>query len=457
MKKISIFMYLFLIMSIFISIELPVYATSIETHDHENHGDYYQEDNVIDGGDTINATYHYNSLSNGLSQTTTSSQTHYSSYLVSYFDNLTYNFGVNYKNSCGYIAMSMLLSYYDTYKKDSIVPEAYDVNSVAEGNDMVIRRNSPGVHKDIIADPLDPSNVLYGFTLSPTEYYAKMVEMSGYSLHSKLITIGGSMGFYDFSQNGTGAGTYSWQRYDVLKYYLENISGLSYSSGFTILSNTKGDSSSAYSDEIREYTIQKVKSGYPVLLSVQGPQGSHAIIAYDYDEQTDSLYTHMGWGSDTTHVTPESQGFNRYKSAMIVDLKGSHSHSNNYGVLTFVNSIPNVSYYCYCSSHIHTHDIHMHTYTSFIPINAQKHLSICDCGDTMEMFHIVRIIEPHQRYANCIDCGYLVDLWYGPPVLGELVYSKEPIYLNQYLILVIDNVMILEKNQLIIEPNKEDS
>ena len=50
----------------------------------------------------------------------------YSSFQESYFDNLTINHGMNFLGSCGYVGIDMLLSYYDTYLSDNIVPEQYD-------------------------------------------------------------------------------------------------------------------------------------------------------------------------------------------------------------------------------------------------------------------------------------------------------------------------------------------
>lgn len=53
--------------------------------------------------DVLNDEAHNAYLEEALSEETTyeSSISEYDSFLVSYFDNLTYNFGVNYKGSCG--------------------------------------------------------------------------------------------------------------------------------------------------------------------------------------------------------------------------------------------------------------------------------------------------------------------------------------------------------------------
>ena len=69
---------------------------------------------------------------------------YYDHFMESYFDNLTMNHGYNIIGSCGYVGIDMLLSYYDTYLSDNIVPEQYD--KISEGNcyNMLCRRNSPG-------------------------------------------------------------------------------------------------------------------------------------------------------------------------------------------------------------------------------------------------------------------------------------------------------------------------
>ncbi|MBR2968200.1 MAG: hypothetical protein IKC35_05460, partial [Clostridia bacterium] len=47
--------------------------------------------------------------------------TSYDTFLEAYYRGLTQNFGHNYQKSCGYVALGMLLSYYDTYLDDDII------------------------------------------------------------------------------------------------------------------------------------------------------------------------------------------------------------------------------------------------------------------------------------------------------------------------------------------------
>ena len=49
-----------------------------------------------------------------------------SNYASYYFFNLRENFGNNIFGTCSYVSIGMLLSFYDTYWDDAIIPEEYD-------------------------------------------------------------------------------------------------------------------------------------------------------------------------------------------------------------------------------------------------------------------------------------------------------------------------------------------
>ena len=152
--------------------------------------------------DDIHTSYLAGALDNNI--TYNSSIDEYDNFLVAYYDNLTYNFGVNYKNSCGYIALGMLLSYYDTYLSDNIIPEQYDISSVGVGTNTIDRRNSPGVLRDIIENSNNTSDKELKY-YSATEYYSTMESMSNISMHAKLLTIGATKGYYKFNNNSAPA------------------------------------------------------------------------------------------------------------------------------------------------------------------------------------------------------------------------------------------------------------
>lgn len=310
----------------------------------------------------------------------------YDNFMEAYFDNSTENYGINYKGSCGYVAMGLILTYYDSALNDNIVPEIYDKPSVDEDYNVISRRNSPGTNQDII--DLTDNEI---DQLTSQEYYNYVVEMSSYSLHSKLLLISESLGYYGPHRF---AGSDYPSRKQILQTYLSTVGQTNY-----VFYESPGSTSL----DVKTFTINQILQGRPVLLSIGNDYGGHACVAYDYDSTSDSVYCHMGWGADKTRVTPESQGYNEYWSAISIQFNVSHSHSMNYGVC--IGGVTN--YYCYDSRHIHT--IHNHSY-SYSNITSSKHTYTCNCGICVEEEHNwVENQTVSLRYIpiyECYYCGY---------------------------------------------------
>ena len=47
-------------------------------------------------------------------------------FVINYFNNLDLNMPTNNVGNCGYVALTMLLSYYDTYWNGDIIPDIYN-------------------------------------------------------------------------------------------------------------------------------------------------------------------------------------------------------------------------------------------------------------------------------------------------------------------------------------------
>ena len=289
-----------------------------------------------------------------------------------YFRGLTDNFGENVFNSCGYVAIGQLLSYYDTYLDDNIIDDKYDIQSFGDGFDMISRHNSPGVLNDPPIVGLTGKN-------SSLLYLNYLKSVRDQSFQAELICQGNELGYFNtsYSINNCCRTTFE-QRLELLDYYLAP-KDITYD---FVYINSKGDSSK--SDEIRKFTIEQIKEGNPVLLNIgyfNNSSGGHVAIAYDYDEKKDEVYCHMGWhdGSDT-HQTPESVKKPCYYGALIIDFdSSSHRHSNNYVVFDGDNS----KEYCYNNSKVKTYYNHQHNYELVYWAQFDK-IWKCDCGETKE-------------------------------------------------------------------------
>ena len=397
MKKIALITAVCMVVSIF-AFALPIYAE-------ENYSEQY---------DKLPPDMLASYLSGALDSETSYSSNlfEYDNFLEAYYDNLTYNYGVNYKNSCGYIALGMLLSYYDTFLNDDIIPEQYDISSVGTETDMVGRRNSPGILRDIIENQYDSSdNLLEG--LSATEYYSIIQSMSNFSLHAKLITIGASMGYYHFDNDLAPAITSLAQRIEILECFLNDISLMS-SSEYEIQFAFAGMAEGYTSTNLRADTINMIQSGRPVLLGVgvPGENIGHAVIAYDYDAENNIVYCHLGFGANETHVPLDLTIFTEYRTAMVINFDMDDLPGFNYGVITLTNNIPSTEYYSYddCSIFTYADDSDNLKHNSALRYySSAEHVEKCSCGYINNLFpHNLSYSyhTPTQHYKNCYDCNY---------------------------------------------------
>lgn len=381
----------------------------------------------------------------------------YDNFLQMYFDNLTYNYGVNYKGSCGYVAIGMLLSYYDTFLNDDIIPEQYDINSIGQNNNMILRRNSPGVMRDYVADSESASNWLGGFDLDSFDYYNSISSLSNVSLHAKLICIGAELGYYKFYAAKNFAGTNFMKRLNVIEYYMDNV--IDYADKYEIES-INATLFPSLRENVRNFTIEKVQNGQPVLLAVCNDDYGHAVIAYDYDENENKLYGHMGWGPDETHVSIEDE-FNVYQSALVINFQEEHSHTNNYGITSFLDGTITTEFYC-CNdcqiityNHSHFFDGHFCEYCNFannshnygepyIWIDYSVHSGVCECGLVGNQGHAVMGSgNGINGFKTCIRCGGLAQIGFdfnNPLTTGYIYESENGSYISSNGVIVLNEL-----------------
>lgn len=241
-------------------------------------------------------------------------------YATYYFSNLTSNFGYNAKGSCGYIALGMLLSYFDTYWDDNIISDEYDAISEATRNQIMTEAPSPGIRNDYhLLSSLWPSNEFY--------YENVVKKYSNEYFHLKLIQMGQEQFNYYNSDEYFPCGLSAAETETLTKYYLYNYIGYT-KDEVSILKP-----SSTKQKDVRQFTISRVKQGIPViLLGTAGSDDAHFAVAYDYNESTDSIYVHMGMtkggAKNNCHNNFELAGYSLY-GAFAIQFNTEHNHSEN--------------------------------------------------------------------------------------------------------------------------------
>lgn len=226
-----------------------------------------------------------------------------------YFSNLRENFPFNSHGTCGFTAMSMLLSYYDTFCDDWFVDESFDVQSrfdPATSLDNVAAApfdlSSPGVRSE-------PFSEVIG--LSSEDYMSWCRANASMYLQSFLIDIASDMFGWPISGNAANPfGLQTYKEQSLLNYY--NIYKRGLNSGCVVLNVSEGFSSG---DEAWDFITDSIESGNPVLLNVtfnpdKTTEWKHSVIAYDYGttpQLVHDVYVHPGWSSSSgeplTHVS----------------------------------------------------------------------------------------------------------------------------------------------------------
>ena len=244
-------------------------------------------------------------------------------YAPYYFKNLVNNFPVNSHDSCNYTAIAMLLSFYDTYWNDYIIPEQYEVNTNLSTSTHVHNIYSPG----LVYESEDISN------LSDSTYSSYIMSEYNNDFQALLIKIARDYGIVTNSSLGLDFN----QVRNLLDCYL-NVTNICPTNMFNIVTNSQA----GYSPIGFIQTF--VRMGYPVLLRLGGGStNGHTVIAHDYDSSTGEIYVHTGWKRyemALSHIPLSELFYTEYYDAIAIVPSSSHSHSNNY----YVNNTT----YCPC-------------------------------------------------------------------------------------------------------------
>ena len=322
-------------------------------------------------------------------------------YLRNYFNGLTENFGYNIMGTCGYVALGMLLSYYDSYLCDDIIPEEYDIPSTGSGYDIIGRNNSPGVLRDFITDS-DVKLYTSCSTLSEltnTDYYNILNNKYGSnSFQFKLIDLAVKNELLKLDDDLV----------ELFKIYLQTRGfeeGVDYELNTYKVFNMN-------LDKAKQYIKENVDEGRPLFCCGHSASSAaaHAFVFFDYDDE-ENYYTHYGWGN-SIH-TDQFDRFGGCLRFMTVDFKFEHTHSYNYMVGNKA--------YCYCDEEIETY--HNHNYT-YVGVNKTNHRASCNCGKSYLTLHYI-VGSTSGRYAKCGGCGMTLDLNDGP-YIGVMSLSKTP-------------------------------
>lgn len=322
-------------------------------------------------------------------------------FMENYFLKLD-DFGYNFIGTCSYVATSMFMSYYDSYWNDLIIPESYDVKAefATYSNSIPVSKSSaPSSDKNALLSDFDSKvNSTGVYTCGD---YLNFIN-SNYNTyhHLKLISDFGVLPQLLYGDSTD----YLFYNNQFIQYHW---SGLTASEIYRLVSNNMRNYGDVYNitSNVRNEVINKIKSGIPVILGVSNVSSAHVVVAYDYDDATNTIYTHSGY-EGSKHVSIEQLGYSYYDFAIYFTPSSIHNCSNNYSY-NFVD-------YCVCELD-GTHPRHNHSYD--IINNRFKDYHNIECICTCESIDYHTVVSGTEFYdssgarcALCHYCGYKLNL-----------------------------------------------
>lgn len=331
------------------------------------------------------------SLADGLTDCDRSGFNFGSTRMFNYFNNLTNNFGNNAEPvySCGYVALAMLLNYFDTMFDDSIVEEKYESNTTFD----TIHFNG-----DVCESPGTTYEASSGITNITPQQYINYIRTyySNSSLHAKLILL-----FYDARDEYPNMGLQWYFGTNLSK--LATITDLYYSlSNYPYSFQYSYDTDSLYKfadseekEAFFDYIDSSLEADIPVMLGF----GGHLSVVFA--KRSGQYYYHRGI------VGPNRIG---YKNADAIMTELTYSEDLIMFRLLFSN-ISNSGSYHYHSSYYNddntyngsfiNHNFHSYVYNYF-DYTVNKHHSYCKCNQYIDEQHLyLKNLHYSEEYCVC--------------------------------------------------------
>ncbi len=312
-----------------------------------------------------------------------------------YFSNLRGRFGNNVKGSCTYVAVDMLLSYYDSFWVDDFLPEKYDGENVFVDETVLNATGSPGSKNES-----DIKVKVSG--LSDEEYLKVVNDNSANIVHFDLLSRGiEKLNLYNEKCKTLSLGTFLRDVRDVIYDYLDESTSLSRDDikiGFKNSNPTK----------MRETIIEKVSKGIPVIIDARNRENAsdkdtsaHSFVAYDYDEANDVIYCNAGWYSSSSwHISMTDLGYPYIQEIMYFDPTIDHDHSLNYSRYDEYGDIAQI---CACSSMIPTEIEILNNYLDVNPTFKWNSLINEKWSEKDNLYHTLRILRSNRYEAFQIE------------------------------------------------------
>ena len=243
-----------------------------------------------------------------------------------FFENSTKYQPFNKIGTCGYISLMQLLSFYDTFYNDSIIPDQYDRSYQTATTLADAVRYSPGV------EPIASSDYPCGGEKDKTNPYNSSLYRN-FCYDRQSFCFQSYLGILDNQARGLDDNTH-FDHGNQFKHYQKILDQL-YGEDKAIVSVYDSSDQNVLKQKIKDF----IDGGDPVLVSLVNDSDPdednwyyHAVVAYDYSG--DTIYANFGYsytGSSHMSLFDSREGYLAIRNIATINFnKMGPKHSDNY-------------------------------------------------------------------------------------------------------------------------------
>ena len=322
----------------------------------------------------------------------------------------------NVRGSCPYIAMSLMLSYYDAYWDDRFVPDThyYERKGTISSSGEISSDFHLELENDAWLEKTEALGLVRGSSEEKAEYSDFVDEHSEEYFHLYLISLAKERNYHPFE---ISYGLINAEMVLFLRYYLYDICGFS-EDQVSVHLMTKANSSD---DELYAKAQEQIDKGFPFMYTglmvdvgnndeIETPIGAHVLLGYKYtnNETKDDITLSYCWNErdTTTFYTNE---FRYYSGIIWLEINKEelpHTCSYSYSHMDGNGFVHN---YCTCQVYSE-HPNH----TCKLPANQQdpcpnsQSYVNCLCGQQINGYHSYHYNNEYSSLYHFIECvcGY---------------------------------------------------
>lgn len=356
----------------------------------------------------------------------------YSTFADHYFSEIKTNIPRNQRGSCGFVALSMILSFYNFYYNDNFVEEWFEDSILRSCGSNDYPNGVPQLYLENNHLPRDEQG-----NIDDGAYVPFLIDNINTYLQFYLIglaatndPIDGWERFLDFNDESYGINIQEAKL--LMEHYLYDCRGFSVNEVVVHTESMSGEISS--DSELYDRISTLVRNGIPVCYLAQNSTETkgHIMVAYSCSDEDIKVHRGYSYGIGSSTTTLLNSGYVEDAAILWLETKDALPHVCSYNY-RWANT---ERILCACNAYKGDllHPEHTHSVAEYESYNSSNHTYTCYCGQTFTASHSYNSYTSlgatgHRAYCNCgyftvethgfnakrcNKCGYIDNTYYQP-------------------------------------------